>query len=726
MTDLRQLRKRKDGGTTTQKPSQLSNASDIPLSMPAREAGKHKTLFDIAAERQAELQGGRPFASPSDADLKPEIVTTTINRDGTLSVPEGSVPEGNLVGPLGEALFYTTTLTMLHFTLDVLVHQQYRQEIGWNMIAQRTAITFPILAVLVYIFHSRASAIWAQVMFLGLSVAAGCYVIYSSNVESYFAVMKRAPPLGTLWVWSVIEMRLELALLSVVAVVGYFWWVGPLPGQHTQQLALAVNLVKSKPATASVKEYVHNLRQSLVSDSAMSASSELMGLRDEVRKLRDENKGLRDENKDLREENKILRQQHQPISAQGCSSRPNNKRKRTLTDVLATPIEPGAAFILDDLEIYLPSAEVDFYLRNLDNLQQLLAKQDGSAADIVSVMVRLPSDIVTIIGQVRSPAGQLPTTLTGNGSTRSQQKLTGQCRQQLKDNASRIQVISRTWPLLLKGLDQLVARRANNAAIDRVISAIIECFPPIIATILEHTELSIYTSIDIESDRSYTGRLGDNLTSTSATDLATKSTHYHLCRLYLLMMATLDIEESRHRVIMDSAMSFLLKLAGVVLEAFVFDIEHSPFVHRPKLLLRDKSDKEPGPLVVSSVSMEAIAPSLIWVLERALVLLRRLRRTLAELDTIPAAVDRPLSAPVRKRYALSDQDKARLQSTMMHVVFPDDNTNFEDRLREPLDSDIQIDIPIPIVATTDVRNWYKQELWRILAWDVVAKAIEWD
>ncbi|MCJ1283972.1 hypothetical protein MMC26_003303 [Xylographa opegraphella] len=226
MTDLRQLRKRKDGGPTVKPASQLSNAADIPLSIPTREPGKHKTLFDIAAERQAELQGGQPFISPSNTDAKPAIVTTTINRDGTLSVPEDTLPEGNLIGPFGEALFYASTLTMLHFTLDVLIHQQYRQEIGWSMIAQRTAITFPILAVLVYLFHSRASSIWAQVMFLGLSVAAGCYIIYSSNVESYFAVMKRAPPLGTLWVYSVIEMRLEVALLSLVAVAGYFRWGG--------------------------------------------------------------------------------------------------------------------------------------------------------------------------------------------------------------------------------------------------------------------------------------------------------------------------------------------------------------------------------------------------------------------------------------------------------------------------------------------------------------------
>ncbi|MCJ1283973.1 hypothetical protein MMC26_003304 [Xylographa opegraphella] len=136
------------------------------------------------------------------------------------------------------------------------------------------------------------------------------------------------------------------------------------PAQHTHQLALAVNLVKTKPSSSSVKDYIQNLRQYLVSDSVMTASSELKALRDEARQLREENKNLRDENKDfreenkdLREENKRLRQQYQPIPAQGGSSRPNTKRKRNVTDVLATSIEPGAAFVLEELEIYLPSAE---------------------------------------------------------------------------------------------------------------------------------------------------------------------------------------------------------------------------------------------------------------------------------------------------------------------------------------------------------------------------------
>jgi len=231
MISIEQPRNRKERRAAAKNNPQLSKASDIPLKNPSREGPKAKTLLEIAAERQAELLGGQPFPAASSEDFAgPKIITTTINADGTLSIPEGTLPapsaDEDPVGPLGQAIFFSISLTMLHFTLDVLVHQQYRQSIAWDMILRRTAITFPILATLVYLLHSRSKKIWAQVLFLGMSIGAGCYLIYSSNEEAYFAVMKRAPPLGTLWVWSVIEMRLEVAVASVVAVGGYFWWGG--------------------------------------------------------------------------------------------------------------------------------------------------------------------------------------------------------------------------------------------------------------------------------------------------------------------------------------------------------------------------------------------------------------------------------------------------------------------------------------------------------------------
>jgi len=64
-----------------------------------------------------------------------------------------------------------------------------------------------------------------RAVFFLTSVGAGCYLIYVTNSFGYMAVMKQAPPLGCLWVWSVIELELHWAVLSL-AGVGIYVWAG--------------------------------------------------------------------------------------------------------------------------------------------------------------------------------------------------------------------------------------------------------------------------------------------------------------------------------------------------------------------------------------------------------------------------------------------------------------------------------------------------------------------
>ncbi|KAI0996718.1 hypothetical protein K3495_g11465 [Podosphaera aphanis] len=73
----------------------------------------HETLLELAAKRQ--LLKAQDKASDSDA----------------------------LVGRTGDAVLWSTSLTMLHFTLDVLVTHQYAVEIIWLEILQRAVQAFP-------------------------------------------------------------------------------------------------------------------------------------------------------------------------------------------------------------------------------------------------------------------------------------------------------------------------------------------------------------------------------------------------------------------------------------------------------------------------------------------------------------------------------------------------------------------------------------------------------
>jgi hypothetical protein len=183
------------------------------LAHPDRSGPKGKTLLQLAEERQAELNKGK--------------ATKRTVGDNT---PEGEVPfDDDPIGPFGNAILYSISLSMLHFTLDVIVYSQYREEIVWSEILKRTGTALPIFLFIVYMLHTKTATrfpVLRNIFFLVTSITAGCYMVYSGNVRGYFFVMKTAPPIGTLWVWSVVEMQLPYALASVLAVAGYLWWNG--------------------------------------------------------------------------------------------------------------------------------------------------------------------------------------------------------------------------------------------------------------------------------------------------------------------------------------------------------------------------------------------------------------------------------------------------------------------------------------------------------------------
>ncbi|KAF2011483.1 hypothetical protein BU24DRAFT_281878 [Aaosphaeria arxii CBS 175.79] len=178
------------------------------LQHPDRSGPKGKTLFDMAEERQRELNKGKPGYT-ADGDL--------------------SEDDEELIGPFGIAFLYAISLGMLHLTLDVTVYSQYREQILWSEIIQRAVTATPVFLILVYLLHvdfSKQFPMLRNIFFLVMSTVAGCYLIFSVNMHGYFFVMKAAPPIGALWVWSVIEMHVAYAVASCVIVLGYLWWNG--------------------------------------------------------------------------------------------------------------------------------------------------------------------------------------------------------------------------------------------------------------------------------------------------------------------------------------------------------------------------------------------------------------------------------------------------------------------------------------------------------------------
>ena len=195
----------------------------VTLHQPSREPPKTKTLVEIASERQL-------LNTPSQ-NQAPSVTTTKINPDGTLSTIDLDVDtSASEESPYLDVALYTTTLTILHFTLTVLVHHQYATTPpSLRSIFYSSTVASPtpaLLLILVALLHPRSGQPVTQLLFAALSIAAGGWLVYASNEDPYMAVMKKAPPLGTLWVWAIVEMKWEWALGCLGVVAGWGWYKG--------------------------------------------------------------------------------------------------------------------------------------------------------------------------------------------------------------------------------------------------------------------------------------------------------------------------------------------------------------------------------------------------------------------------------------------------------------------------------------------------------------------
>ncbi|ROT38178.1 hypothetical protein SODALDRAFT_324591 [Sodiomyces alkalinus F11] len=211
-------------------------AANVPVKMahPDRSGPTEKTLLEIAQERKLFEQ--------ADKDPRNKFRSQKTSGESSAEDDDEEEDEEPVLSPRAErvmeSILWGVSLAMLHFTLDVLVQHQYGMEINWGDIVFRTGQASVVLLFLFYILHPhysnpdlipglprRYQDPARQVIFFATSVGAGCYLIYLTNTYGYLAVLKRAPTLGCLWVWAVIELPLVPAVGSL-AVAGVFLWQG--------------------------------------------------------------------------------------------------------------------------------------------------------------------------------------------------------------------------------------------------------------------------------------------------------------------------------------------------------------------------------------------------------------------------------------------------------------------------------------------------------------------
>ena len=235
----------------------------------------------IDGKRGHTAGGGPSKKSASGTPLKAQFVT--VNESGNIvpaddkgmkdktSKHDGGTTEKDddddePFPPIFDTLLQSITLASLHCTLGILAAQQYAQEIPIKrLLRESTLVAFPLLTLLVHVAHGhvipfgshRGKSLEGQQddsapllpltrdkltirfllgklsslpslqasFFLAAAVFLGDKLITMTNEDGYYAVMKRAPSIGTLWVWSILELPLRAAVIGALAPLCYgaFW-----------------------------------------------------------------------------------------------------------------------------------------------------------------------------------------------------------------------------------------------------------------------------------------------------------------------------------------------------------------------------------------------------------------------------------------------------------------------------------------------------------------------
>ncbi|KAM0751321.1 hypothetical protein T439DRAFT_325462 [Meredithblackwellia eburnea MCA 4105] len=117
----------------------------------------------------------------------------------------------------------------LYAGMDYAVHAQFGEHLNWGMEWKRLINIIPTIYIL------NIMTLWSpppiptqllQFLLAVLSLGTGSSLIKLTTTESYLAVMRKAPALGVLWVWSVVRLDLAWALGALGGVLAIVKWRG--------------------------------------------------------------------------------------------------------------------------------------------------------------------------------------------------------------------------------------------------------------------------------------------------------------------------------------------------------------------------------------------------------------------------------------------------------------------------------------------------------------------
>ncbi len=368
-------------------------------------------------------------------------------------------------------------------------------------------------------------------------------------------------------------------------------------------------------------------------------------------------------------------------------------------------------------------------LDNLRNLQKTSAarmRNDFSPQDLAS---RLSSFTRTTIDYVRAfdlPANIQRATRTAlrASSQRSKEHVFSYTRTEPEDIIEqRLIPIGRMFPHFLLHLHTLSQFSGSRNLCGGVIHDFIDVFRVLLQRI---SDLAVTHAKSGQDGPEITKKRNNGLekqhgTSSFDKGPAASPIIMKLCKLVITMLLQLDPMESTHKEILEGYLYLLITRVGEVLKHFTigdrpFGIEASDTTSIQNQHPRRGRHFKMSSAASEAEASEAQAPYLIWMLNRSQPLSSAITNSPDHRRQVNMA--QPDSSP----NDLYEDARIRLQHTLVRAVFGEQAAaSFEPALKpphNPSEDELMTDFDKQN-ETADVSGWFKNEVWRLVGWDVL-------
>ncbi|KAL4075934.1 hypothetical protein J3A83DRAFT_4157339 [Scleroderma citrinum] len=169
---------------------------------------------------------------PKDVDIPEEEQWRLVRESGVLSevapVAKNEPNDGPL--PLAEEIFDASVIimpmTFFLIMMEILIHHQYGRQPTLGEVAQKLLTTVPIMSIFMFYTIRHKHNIRVQVILFLLSLGVGPRMIWLVNRGSWLTNMAQCPQSATIWLYTVLQLNLPLALLSLGLIGAWTWWSG--------------------------------------------------------------------------------------------------------------------------------------------------------------------------------------------------------------------------------------------------------------------------------------------------------------------------------------------------------------------------------------------------------------------------------------------------------------------------------------------------------------------